>query len=68
MSPRFVRRRKQLLEDARIKPQVYREMLERLPDFLEPYLERLGRREQKDHLREYVQGLLSDAKMCPTEL
>ena len=62
MSPRFERRRKQLLEDAQIRPQVYRGMMERLPEFLEPYLERLGRREQKEHLREYVQGLLSDAK------
>jgi SRSO17 transposase len=35
-------------------------MLERLPDFLESFVERLGRREQKEHLREYVQGLLSD--------
>ena len=62
MSLRFERRRKQLLEDAQIRPQVYGGMLERLPDFLEPYLERLGRREQKEHLQEYVQGLLSDAK------
>ena len=62
MSPRFERRRRRLLEDAQIRPQVYRGMVERLPDFLEPYLERLGRREQKEHLREYVQGLLSDAK------
>lgn len=62
MSPRFERRRAQLLEEAEIKPQVYRGMLERLPGFLEPYLECLGRREQKEHLREYVQGLLSDAE------
>ena len=62
MSPRFERRRRQLLEDARIRPQVYRGMLERLPYFLGPYLGRLGRREQKEHLREYVQGLLSDAR------
>lgn len=62
MSPRFEQRRKQVLEDAQIKPQVYRGAIERLPEFLEPYLERLGRREQKEHLREYVQGLLSDAE------
>lgn len=62
MSPRFERRRQQLLEDAQTRPQVYWGMMERLPEFLEPYLERLGRREQKAHLQEYVQGLLSDAK------
>ena len=62
MSPRFERRRKQLLADAQVRPQVYQGMLARRPEFLEPYLERLGRRAQKEHLREYVQGLLSDAK------
>jgi SRSO17 transposase len=62
MSPEFERRRRRLLRDARIKPPVYQGMFERLPGFLEPYLERLGRREQKEHLQEYVQGLLSDAE------
>jgi SRSO17 transposase len=62
MSPRFERRRKQLLEEAQIRTQVYRGMVERLPEFLGPYLECLGRREQKEHLREYVEGLLSDAR------
>jgi len=62
MSPRFERRRRQLLEDARVKPQVYQGMLNRLVNFLEPYLESLGWREQKEHLRVYVQGLLSDVK------
>ena len=62
MSPRFERRRAQLLADARIKPQVYRGLLERLAEFLGPYLECLGRREQREHVRKYVQGLLSDAE------
>ena len=62
MSPELERRRRRLLRDAQIRPPVYQGMFERLPAFLEPYLERLGRREQKEHLQEYVQGLLSDAK------
>jgi SRSO17 transposase len=62
MSPRFERRRKQLLEDALVKPQVYQGMLNRLVNFLEPYMESLGWRQQKEHLRVYVQGLLSDVK------
>lgn len=60
MNPRFERRRRQLLEDAQIRPQVYRGMVERLPEFLKPYLDCLGRRQQQAHLQEYVQGLLSD--------
>ena len=62
MNPRFERRREHLLKDAKVKPQVYLEALKRLPEFLEPYLKSLGRREQKVHLREYMDGLLSDAK------
>lgn len=60
MDPRFERRRRQLLEDALIKPQVYREVLDRLPGFLAPFLDPLVRREQEEHLHEYVQGLLSN--------
>jgi SRSO17 transposase len=37
-------------------------LLERLPVFLEPFAASLGRRAQKGHLRNYLQGLLSDLK------
>jgi len=60
MTERFERRRKQVLEGAQIKRQVYAGVLERLPEFLQPYVESLGRREQKEHLRTYLEGLLSD--------
>lgn len=58
---RFKERLKELLEDAKIKPPVYVGVLEqRLPEFLAPYLEALGRPEQKKYLPIYVRGLLSN--------
>lgn len=62
MKRRFEVRKKELVAGAQIKPQVYEGLLERLPGFLEPYLACVGRREQKEHLRTYLQGLLSDAE------
>ena len=62
MAPRFEIRRKQLLKEAEIKPQVYEGMLERLPSFLNPYLECVGRRENREHLQRYLQGLISDVE------
>ena len=62
MEIRYKVRRKQLLEEAKIVPEVQAKVLERLPCFLEPYLECVERREQKEHLQRYVQGLLSDVE------
>ena len=62
MERRFEIRRKQLLKEAEIKPQVYEGMLERLPSFLDPYLECVGRRENREHLQRYLQGLISDVE------
>jgi len=60
MKRRFAVRRKQLIDDARIRPEVYRGLLERLPGFLEPFAKGLVRSEQRLHLRTYLEGLMSD--------
>lgn len=60
MDSRFEKRRKQLLENAQIKPQVYADLLDRLPAFLEPYAARLRRNDRQEHMRTYLRGLLSD--------
>src|SRR6185436_21106769 len=62
MKRRFEVRKKELVSGAEIKPQVYAGLVERLPGFLEPYVACVGRRERKEHLRTYLQGLLSDAE------
>ena len=60
MEPRFAVRKKQLIDDARIRPEVYQGLLERLPGFLEPFAQGLVRSEQREHLRTYLEGLMSD--------
>lgn len=60
MESRFVARRKQLMKDAVIQPQVARGLLERLADFLDPYAATLGRSDRKEHMKTCMRGLLSD--------
>jgi len=60
MERRFAVRRKQLIADAGIRPEVYQGLLERLPGFLEPFAQCLVRSEQRGHLRTYLEGLMSD--------
>jgi len=60
MEPRFAVRKKQLVRDAQIRPKVYRELLDRLPEFLEPFARCLVRSEPRAHLRAYLEGLMSD--------
>jgi SRSO17 transposase len=62
MEQRFEVRRKELLKDAEIRPEVSKDMLKRLTDFIVPYTACLGRREQKEHLHVYLEGLSSDLK------
>jgi SRSO17 transposase len=60
MDRHFAARRKRLLADAEVDPQVLRGVLPRLQEFLEPFIGLLQRSEQEDHARTYVAGLLSD--------
>jgi SRSO17 transposase len=48
------------LPQARIPPEVLDGMPGRLVDFAEPFCGLLWRKEQKNHLKTYLQGLLSD--------
>ena len=60
MEPMFAVRRKQLIEEAEIRPEVYRGMLKRLGGFLVPFVGRMVRKEQRGHLQNYLEGLISD--------
>lgn len=60
MDRRFEARKRELLEDCQVSPEVFNGMLNRLEEFAEPYVECLVRTEQKEHARTYFQGLLSD--------
>ncbi len=59
MERHFAARRAQLLADAEVDPRILRAVLPRLERFLDPFLELLQRREQGQHARTYVAGLLS---------
>src|SRR3954469_16261428 len=64
---RYRLRKQQLLDECEVPPEVFRGGLERLAEFARPYAECLARREQKDHARTYLAGLVSDLKRKNTE-
>lgn len=58
----FERRRRELLDQCQLAPQVFDEVRPRLENFMEPFVECLARSEQVGHAHTFVQGLLSDLK------
>ena len=60
MDRRFELRKRQILKDAELKPELSTGMLGRLEAFAEPFAASLGRREMKEHAQQYLGGLLSD--------
>ena len=57
---RYRLRKQQLLDECEVPPEVFRGGIERLAEFSRPFAECLARREQKDHARTYLAGLVSD--------
>jgi SRSO17 transposase len=64
---RYRLRKQQLLDECAIGPKVFAGGVERLTEFARPFAERLVRREQRDHARTYLAGLISDLKRKNTE-
>src|SRR3989304_3373745 len=62
MERRFEIRKRQILQEADITPQVANGMLKRLEQFAQPFIASFGRREPKENARIYMCGLLSDLK------
>jgi len=62
MERRFETRKRKILREAEIEPQVFNRMLKRLEQFGQPFMNSLRRREQKEHAHVYIAGLLSDLK------
>lgn len=60
MEARFEERKKELLEECRVPVDLFEQVLPRLEEFMEPFVASLCRREQTEHARTFVQGLLSD--------
>src|SRR6187455_2736622 len=59
---RYRLRKQQLLDECEVPPEVFQGGLERLAEFARPFAECLARREQRDHARTYLAGLVSDLK------
>ena len=62
MDDRFAPRLQEMLNDAVCGPEVTEGLLERLADFLGPYVESLTEPAQRTHVGEYVRGLFSKLK------
>ena len=62
MERRYDARKREILEDSKLAPQVTRRMFNRLVEFSQPFVSTLGRLETRNHAHEYLQGLLSDLK------
>ena len=60
MERRFELRKQQLLEDAKLKSELSKGMLDRLETFVKPFAATLGRRDTRKNAYQYIGGLLSD--------
>lgn len=67
MEARFEARKQELLDECEVAAEVFEEVMPRLERFLEPFVESLVRKEQVEHARTFVQGLLSDLERKNTE-
>src|SRR5437773_1133392 len=56
----FEARKLKLIAECQVEPSAFDGMLERLKTFAEPFLQWLTRREQMEHGRTYLAGLLSN--------
>lgn len=64
---RYRSRKQQLLDECDIGPEVFQGGIERLAEFAIPFAARLMRREQREHARTYLAGLVSDLEHKNTE-
>jgi SRSO17 transposase len=64
---RYKLRKRQLLDECVIDPEVFKGGLQRLAEFAQPFAACLMRREQCDHARTYLAGLVSDLQRKNTE-
>lgn len=60
MEAQYERRKQELLDECKVAPEIFEHVVRRLDSFMEPFVESLVRREQVEHARTFVQGLLSD--------
>ena len=64
---RYRLRKQQLLDECEVAPEVFDGAAERLAAFAQPFAAALARREQREHARTYLAGLVSDLQRKNTE-
>ena len=62
MERRFSERYEELMADAEVRPEALEGVLKRLTEFVQPFAASLANAAQRDHLEEYVAGLVSNVK------
>ena len=67
MEARYEVRKRELLNECKVHPEIFQEVQVRLPEFMEPFLETLARCEQRTHAETYISGLLSDLEQKNAE-
>ena len=67
MDRRFEARKKELLEDCQVSPELFKGVVDRLEIFAQPFVDCFVRSEQVAHAKRYFQGLLSDLKRKNSE-
>ena len=60
MEARFEARKRELLNECKVHPEIFEEVQTRLKEFMEPFIETFVRTEQRGHAETYVSGLLSN--------
>jgi len=67
MDRRFEARKRELLEDCQVSPELFEGAMDRLEVFAQPFVDSFVRSEQVAHAKRYFQGLLSDLKRKNSE-
>ena len=67
MEAKYEARKRELLEECTVAPQIFERVLPRLERFMEPFVANLVRKEQCKHASTFVQGLLSNLEHKNTE-
>lgn len=62
MERRFEVRKQEMMRECKVSEDVFANVVERLMDFAQPFVQCLYRAEQKDHAQVYLSGLMSDLK------
>lgn len=60
MEQRYEVRKQEMLRECAVTPELFRDMVKRLKEFAQPFVESFWRKEQKGHAEVYLSGLLSD--------